>query len=68
MIDNLITNQELELLLEIVESERRRLLPEIRHTDTRLMRTDLQLRLRTIERLIERFAGKRLEIQQAGTP
>ena len=47
MIDQLMTNKESKLLLEVLGAERRRLLPEIRHTDTRQMRTELQTRLRT---------------------
>lgn len=49
------------MLLEVLGAERRRLLPEIRHTDTRRMRTELQTRLRTIGRLIERFGQKQHE-------
>ena len=52
MIDGIPTNTELELLLEILEVERRHLLPEIRHTDTREMRAELQVRLRTVGRLV----------------
>jgi hypothetical protein len=61
MIDQLMTNKASELLSEVLGAERRRLLPEIRHTDTRRMRTELQTRLRTIDRLIERFGQKRAE-------
>ena len=65
MIDGILTNKELELLLEILEVERRHLLPEIRHTDTRGMRAELQVRLRTIDRLVERFGEKLAELQRA---
>ena len=61
MIDQLMTHKESELLLEVLGAERRRLLPEIRHTDTRRMRTELQARLRSIDRLIERFGQKQSE-------
>ena len=55
MLDQIMTNKESELLLEVLGAERRRLLPEIRHTDTWQMRSELQARLRTIDRLVARF-------------
>ena len=61
MIDQLMSNKESELLLEVLGAERRRLLPEIRHTDTRQMRVELQTLLRSIDRLIERFGQKQSE-------
>jgi hypothetical protein len=65
MIDQLMTNKESELLIEVLGAERRRLLPEIRHTDARQMRSELQVRLRTIDRLIERFAQKQVDSKDA---
>jgi len=61
MIDQLMTHKESELLLEVLGAERRRLLPEIRHMDTRQMRTELQARLRSIDRLIERIGLRQSE-------
>ena len=56
MITQLIlTKQEAELLRELLESDRRRMLPEIRRTDGHAMRDELNRRLRTVERMIERL-------------
>jgi hypothetical protein len=62
-----MTNKESELLLEILGAERRRLLPEIRHTDARQMRSELQTRLRTIDRLIARFEQTQSEARGNAT-
>jgi hypothetical protein len=56
MITQLIlTRKEAELLQELLESDRRRMLPEIRRTDGHAMRDELNRRLRTVDRLIERL-------------
>jgi hypothetical protein len=55
MIDGILTNKELVLIVELLEAEHKRLLPEIHHTDSRLMRHDLVERARAVERIIERF-------------
>lgn len=55
MIDGILTNRELVLIIELLEAEHKRLLPEIHHTDSRLMRHDLVERARNVERIIERF-------------
>lgn len=55
MIDHLLTDKELDLVLELLEAESRRLLTTTRHTDTRSMRQSIQKRERTVDRLIERF-------------
>jgi hypothetical protein len=56
MIDHLmLTDKEAELLLEVLDAHRQHLLPEIRRTDGRRMRGDLQRRLRTFDRIIERL-------------
>jgi hypothetical protein len=67
MLDQVMTNKESELLLEILGAERRRLLPEIRHTDARQMRSELQTRLRTIDRLIARFEQTQSEARGNAT-
>jgi hypothetical protein len=50
----LLSNPELDLILELLEREQKRLPVEIRHTDAHKFRTDLRERLATIESLIER--------------
>jgi hypothetical protein len=47
-----LAGDELTLLAELLESERNRLLIEIRHTDHRSYREELRHRLQLIERLI----------------
>lgn len=66
MIDQIMTDKECELLLEVLGEERRSLLPGIRHTDTRQMRSQLQARLRTVDRLIARF--KQTQVDARGQP
>ena len=56
MITQLIlTQKESELLQELLESDRRKMLPEIRRTDAHAMRDELNRRLRTVDRLVERL-------------
>jgi hypothetical protein len=43
------------LLLELLEQERRRLTLEIRHTDSRAFREEINHRIDRVEALIERF-------------
>ncbi|HUI79560.1 MAG TPA: hypothetical protein VLY24_16660 [Bryobacteraceae bacterium] len=49
--------EELEVLDELLESERSRLLVEIRHTDHRSYRDELRHRLDVVEHLLERTKG-----------
>jgi hypothetical protein len=49
-----LTDQELAVIAELLESERARLLVEIRHTDHRSFRDELRHRLALVERLLER--------------
>jgi len=46
-----LSGEELELLTELLESERERLLVEIRHTDHRTFREELRHRLALMEQL-----------------
>jgi hypothetical protein len=55
MIDHLMTDKEVELLLQVLSAEHNRILPEIHHTDSRILRKELVERARTVERLMERF-------------
>lgn len=49
-----LTGHELEIVAELLESERARLLVEIRHTDHRSYRDELRDRLDVVEKLVER--------------
>ncbi|HUI55462.1 MAG TPA: hypothetical protein VLY04_10845 [Bryobacteraceae bacterium] len=50
-----LTNEELAILAELLESERTKLLIEIRHTDRRSFRDELRHRLMVVEGLVERY-------------
>jgi hypothetical protein len=50
-----VGSEEMEILAELLESERAKLLIEIRHTDHRSYRDQLRSRLDTVERLTERL-------------
>jgi len=41
MIDHLLTDGEVELVIEVLDAEHKRLLPEVRHTDSRVLRRQL---------------------------
>ena len=49
-----LNSEELAVLAELLESERAKLLVEIRHTDHRLFRDELRHRLALVEALVER--------------
>ena len=51
----ILTQKEAELLRDLLESDRQKMLPEIRRTDAHAMREELNRRLRTMDRLIERL-------------
>lgn len=55
MIEHVMTDLELQLLIELLEAERGRLPHEIHHTDNRDFRHALYVRQRNVERLVERF-------------
>jgi len=57
MMEFQLTQQEAELLLELLETEREELQPEIHRTDTSRLRDILHSRLRAVERLSERLEG-----------
>jgi hypothetical protein len=65
MIDHLMTDKEVDLLLQVLTAEHNRILPEIHHTDSRLLRKELVERARTVERLIERFRQKEADAHPA---
>jgi len=48
-----LAGEELTIVSELLESERSRLLVEIRHTDHRAYREELRHRLDVVERLLE---------------
>ena len=49
-----LTSEEFAILAELLESERAKLLVEIRHTQHRSFRDELRHRLTLVERLLER--------------
>ena len=49
-----LAGRDLEVVAELLESERARLLVEIRHTDHRSYRDELRERLYVVEELLER--------------
>jgi len=52
-----LSSEEFELLAELLESERAKLVIEIRHTDHRSYRDQLRGRLAIVERLEERCSA-----------
>ena len=50
----LLNSEESELIAELLESERARLMVEIRHTDHRAYRDELRQRLDSVESLLGR--------------
>jgi hypothetical protein len=50
-----LTEEELQILTELLESERVKLLVEIRHTDHRSYREELRRREELVEQLAERI-------------
>jgi hypothetical protein len=55
MLQHILTDKECDFLIELLAAESVKLMRETRHTDTQLMRHDLQERIRTADRLAERF-------------
>ena len=55
MLEHVLNDRELDLLLEVLESDRRRLEVELTHTDARKLRLELNHRIHEIERLIQHF-------------
>ena len=53
-VDLKLAGEDLEVVDELLESERSRLLVEIRHTDHRTYRDELRHRLDIVERLLEK--------------
>lgn len=51
-----LAGEELSVLNEVLESERLRLMVEIRHTDHRVFRDQLRRRLELVEHLLEETA------------
>jgi hypothetical protein len=61
MIDHLLTDGEVELVIEVLDAEHKRLLPEVRHTDSRVLRRQLVGRARAVERIVERLKTREIE-------
>jgi hypothetical protein len=58
-------SEQLEILAELLESERTKLLVEIRHTDHRSYRDQLRHRLAVVEHLLDQFFRSRSESSEA---
>ena len=50
-----LSARELQLVLELLESEQRELPPELHHTDNPTMRDEIHARMRDVSRLIRRL-------------
>lgn len=61
MIDLSLTNQELDLMVELLESESRRVAIEARRTHAHEPHEELRNRERTLDRLLERFRSLRAD-------
>jgi hypothetical protein len=61
MIDHLLTDAEVELMIEVLDAEHKRMLPEVRHTSSRELRRQLVGRARALERIIERLKTREIE-------
>ena len=66
MLGQLLTDQELDLLIELLENDSQRLSVTIRRTDAHKMHDELRNRQRTIDRLIEQFREVRAGLPKAG--
>ena len=55
MLHHMLTEKEFDFVIELLMAESDKLMRETRHTDSRQMREDMQERLRTADRLVERF-------------
>jgi len=51
------SDEERQLILQLLDKERRELPSEIHHTDNRGVREQLKHRLQSVERLLERLQG-----------
>ena len=49
------TDEEIQLVLDLLQTERRELPPEIHHTDTARVKEDLEKRLQLVNALIEKL-------------
>jgi hypothetical protein len=55
MMETLVTEKELQLLLELLQNERHELGPEIHHTTSMKVKEELRERMHAVERLIKRL-------------
>ena len=55
MLSHVLTDNECDLVIELLTAESEKIMRETRHTDARQMREELRERLRTCDRLTERF-------------
>ena len=61
MIENLITDRELELLLELLQSERHELGPEIHHTTSMQVKAELRERMLRVDGLLAQLRALQTE-------
>lgn len=57
-----IADDERQILGELLEAERAKLLVEIRHTDHRAFRNDLRERLTSVEKLLDKCQPKSADV------
>ncbi len=55
MLNRVLTDKELDFIIELLVAESDKLMRETRHTDAREVREEMRERLRTTDRLVERF-------------
>lgn len=55
MVSHLLTDKELELVIEVLEQESQKLSTETRRTDARTLRKEIRERERTVDRIVERL-------------
>ena len=55
MIDHLLTDKELELVLQLLEAESKRLAVDARRTDAHAMHEQIRERQRAVDRISERL-------------
>ncbi len=55
MLNHLLTDKEVDFVIELLTAESEKIMRETRHTDARQMREDMRDRMRTADRLVERF-------------
>lgn len=55
MVGHLLTDMELDLVIEVLERESQKLSTEARRTDARTLRKEIRERERAVDRIVERL-------------